>query len=420
MMKSLCKRKCLGSMLICMALILLIGMPVMAEDVIKIGGLACLEGPFAIQGVDCMRGIEQALAEFNYEVAGKKIEFTKYSSDGSPDKAVASARKAIEQDNVDILIGPLSGSEGLAIKDYAKTQPNKTFINGSSAAQNTTLRDPAPNFYRWGLDGAQWMAGLGNYVYDVKGYRKMVTLAEDYSFQYTQVFGFMLEFCAKGGKVPKKFWVPIGTKDFSSVIAAIPEDVDAIWVGLGGSDSVVFLTQYTQAGGEKAIVGSSVTVDQTVLNVKGRFRKFVIGVPAAGPVADDYEGDAWRAYAAKYKELFPDGFASPSLFAHGYYISTKAALLALQQTNGDLSEGQAKLRAALSKLEFEQPTGHVKLDQNRQAISTNIVTEVTELPDGTLVNKVIEVVPDVSQTLGMDRDAFLALGSPSRDNPSCP
>ena len=77
------------------------------------------------------------------------------------------------------------------------------------------------------------MAGLGDYAYKDKGYRTVVTVAEDYSFPYTQVFGFMAGFCKAGGHVPKKFWVPIGNKDFSSVIAAIPDKVDAIYVALG-------------------------------------------------------------------------------------------------------------------------------------------------------------------------------------------
>ena len=40
------------------------------------------------------------------------------------------------------MVGPLSGGEGIAVKDYAKTQPNVTFINGGSGAQATTLVNP--------------------------------------------------------------------------------------------------------------------------------------------------------------------------------------------------------------------------------------------------------------------------------------
>ncbi len=118
---------------------------------------------------------------------GMEIQLLKEGSDATPAVALEKAKKLIEQDNVDILIGPLSGDEGLAVKDYAKTVPDKTFVNGSSAAQDTTMRDPAPNFFRFSTDGAQWQAGLGKEAFDKKGYKNVALVAEDYSFPYTQV-----------------------------------------------------------------------------------------------------------------------------------------------------------------------------------------------------------------------------------------
>jgi len=260
-----------------------------ADGTIKVGLLATLEGAFTVLGQDSMRGADLALKEANYTAGGRKIEVIKGSSDASPDSAVKAARKLVEQDGVSILIGPLSGDEGLAIKDYAKTQPKVTFFNGTSAAHDTKLRDPAPNFFRFTTDGAQWMAGLGDYASNVKKYKTVVTIAEDYSFPYTQVFGFMAGFCKVGGHVPKKFCVPIGNKDFSSVIAAIPDNIDAIYVALGGADGVNFLIQYQQAGGTAPLIGGSITVDQTVLSTQGKQRDYVIGTAAAGPIADNSE-----------------------------------------------------------------------------------------------------------------------------------
>ena len=81
---------------------------------------------------------------------------------------------------------------------------------------------------------------------------------------------------AKGGKVVDKAWVPLGTKDYASVIAKIPKDIDALVVVLGGSDAVNFLTQYQQAGGTAPLIGGSITADQTVLGSKGGQRKAVV------------------------------------------------------------------------------------------------------------------------------------------------
>jgi branched-chain amino acid transport system substrate-binding protein len=180
---------------------------------LKIGLLATLEGPFAPSGAASMSGAKVALIEAGGKLAGtgprdkvtgakaggREIELVIEGSDATPDNAVEAMRRLVEQSKVDIAVGPLSSDEGLAIKDYAKQHPEVTFVNGTSAAQNTTLRDPAPNFFRYTTDGAQWMAGLGKYAYEKLGYRRVATMAEDYSFPYDQVGGFMTEFCGAGG-----------------------------------------------------------------------------------------------------------------------------------------------------------------------------------------------------------------------------
>jgi branched-chain amino acid transport system substrate-binding protein len=386
---------------------------------VKIGLLATLEGPFAAGGADGMRGAELAVKARGGEVAGRKIEIIKASSDAKPDVAVNAARKLVEQDKVDILVGPLSGGEGIAVKDYSKTQPQVTFINGASGAQGTTLVSPSPNFFRFNTEGAQWMSGLGKAALD-KGYKQVMVIAEDYSFPYSQVQGFMTEFCANGGKVPMKAWVPLGGKDYSSVIARIPDKVDALLVVLGGADAVNFLNQYEAAGGDKPILGGSITVSQDVLNYRGKRRESLLGTLSAGPLADAYDGTEWKAFVADYRKTYPvsaGGFPSPSLFAYVYYMNMKAALDGLDAVKGDLSGNHAKYRETLSKMVLKTPTGDVKLDANRQAIGTTFVTEVVKDDKGNFFNKVLKKVDNVDQTLGMKKEDF-QIGT--RDVPACP
>lgn len=386
---------------------------------VKIGLLATLEGPFAAGGADGMRGAELAVKQRGGVVAGRKIEIIKASSNANPDVAVNAARKLVEQDKVDILVGPLSGGEGIAIKDYSKTQPQTTFINGGSGAQATTLVNPSPNFFRFNTEGAQWMVGLGKAAMD-KGYKRVMVIAEDYAFPYSQVQGFMAEYCRLGGKVPVKAWVPLGGKDYSSVIARIPRDVDALLVVLGGADAVNFLTQYENAGGDKPMLGGSITVSQDVLNYRGKRRDSLVGTISAGPLADAYDGADWKAFVADYQKNYPvsaGGYPSPSLFALVYYTNMKAALDALEAAGGDLSGGHAKYRQALQNLQLKMPTGTVRLDANRQAIGTTFVTEVVKDSKGELTTRVISKVDNVEQLLGIPKDQF-KIGS--RDEPNCP
>src|ERR1700751_2068065 len=226
-----------------------------AQDKIKVGVTATLEGTYTVLGEDGIRGFKVAVNKYGPKAGGKELEFVIASTDATPDSAVRAVKKLIEQDHVQILISPLSGDEGIAVKNFAKTHPELTFINAASGAQETTYVDPAPNFFRYNMDGAQWQVGLGKYAYDTKGYRKIATVGEDYSFIYTQVFGLVLEFCGAGGQVTNRQWVPLGTKDFASVIAALPDDVDAIYLGLGGAGPVNFLNQYQQAGGKGHLRG---------------------------------------------------------------------------------------------------------------------------------------------------------------------
>jgi len=386
---------------------------------VKIGLLATLEGPFAAGGADGMRGAELAVKQRGGVVAGRKIEIIKASSDAKPDVAVNATRKLVEQDKVDIMVGPLSGGEGIAVKDYSKTQPQVTFINGGSGAQATTLVNTSPNFFRFNTEGAQWMVGLGKAAMD-KGYKRTMIIAEDYAFPYSQVQGFMSEYCRLGGKVPVKAWVPLGGKDYSSVIATIPKDVDALLVILGGADAVNFLTQYENSGGDKPMMGGSITVSQDVLNYRGKRRDSLVGTISAGPLADTFDGADWKAFVADYQRNYPvsaGGYPSPSLFAFVYYVNMKAALDGLAAVNGDLSGGQAKYRDALQKMVLKTPTGDVRLDSNRQAIGTTFVTEVVKDSRGNLSTKVSRKVDNVDQTLGIKAEDF-KMGS--RDVPACP
>ncbi len=417
------KKLHLGS-LSAVALMSALGAPVLADGhagTLKIGALATLEGTYTQLGEDSIRGITTALEAAGNEIAGRDVEVITVSTDGSPDSALRAARKLVEQDGVDIIIGPLSGSEGIALRDYSKTQPGTTFINGSSGAMETTFVDPSDNFFRFNTDGAQWSVGLGNYVYNEKGYETVATIGEDYSFIYTQVFGFATEYCAAGGEITERFWVPLGTKDFGSIIAALPDDVDAIYLGLGGGDAVNFLNQYQQAGGDANLIGGSIMVDGTVLNSEGSAKAALTGVPSSGMMADTSDDPRWTDFVSLYQDTFDeaDRFPAPTLFSLAYYNSTSAMLQCMEAVGGDLSDGQAGFRECLSNLTLEAPNGDIKLDENRQAIGSNFVVEVREQDDGSLATEVVSVIENVNQTLGIDPAAFAAIGLPGRETPVC-
>lgn len=392
-----------------------------SAETIKIGVLATLKGAFTVLGEDGVRGLEIALKEIGNKAGGKDIELIIQSTDASAEGAILGARKLVEEDKVDLVIGPLASAAGVAIKNYSQSKPQVTFLNGISSAQETTYVEPSENFFRFNTDAAQWSAGLGDYAFKNKGYKSVVTIGEDYSFAHTQVLGFTVEYCAAGGDIKDRHWVPLGTKDFSEVISDIPKDVDAVYLALSGGDATNFLKQYQKAGGSAKLIGGSTMVDGSLLNYKGEGRQALVGTLSSGPQADTWDNPKWQSFIKSYQTTFSSDqrFLSPSLLATGYYNATKAAGQCLNKINGNLADDHKALRACLSTLELDAPNGKISLDKNRQAIGNNFVTEIIETDDGKLVKQLVLIKENITQTLGINPKSFAKIGSPSRENPVC-
>src|SRR5713101_766815 len=102
-----------------------------AQEKINVGVTATLEGTYTVLGEDGIRGFQTALKKFGTKVGDKQLDFVIASTDATPDSAVRAVRKLIEQDKVQILLSPLSGDEGIAVKNFAKTHPEMAFVNAS-------------------------------------------------------------------------------------------------------------------------------------------------------------------------------------------------------------------------------------------------------------------------------------------------
>lgn len=372
-------------------------------DTIKVGVLATLTGAFATLGQDAVDGVNIALEEFGGEIAGKKIELFVEGTDATAQSAIDKARALIERDGVEIVLGPLSGSEGQAIADAAGDWPDVTFVVAGSAAENITMRGVQPNVWRTSYSGQQPTFGLGEYAAQ-QGYKKVATIAEDYDFPYAQVGGFMLTYCTSdpGTTVAQKFWTPIGTSDYSSIINQIPTDADALFVALGGTDMVNFVNQLADYGrlGELPILGGTVAVDATQLAAVGEKLEGVVSGSIMSGAVDSPEFKQLDEAFSKLRQR------PPSLFVENYYRGTKWTLLALQGVNGDLSD-LAKFRDTLQNTAFTAPASAVKFDDFHNVVTDTFLNKVANV-NGEWRNVPEKTYPQVSQFWTYDPDWFQA------------
>jgi branched-chain amino acid transport system substrate-binding protein len=392
---------------------------------IKIGVLTTCGGPFATFEAESLSGAKYALIKdaggkasgqnpqdqvTGATAGGKPVSISFGCSDATPDKAVAEARRLVENVGVKILLGPLSGDEGVAVANYAKGVPGVTFVNGTSGAQATTLPAEAPNFFRFGGDGAQWMAGLGTYAYKTLGWKKVAILGEDYSYPYTQAAGFIKEFGSYGGEVTARSWVPLTQTDWSSPVAKLPRDVDGVLLLTGGTNTIAAEKAFIQIGKDpgKFLLGGSSVMDPTSFTVGDQLQGLTGGspVPLGGSTSD------WKSYVDGFTKAFPK-VPGDSLFTVLYYDGMEAILQGLDQVKGDVGDGKA-LQAALTSLTPTFPNGQVKLDQNRNSVQPAYVVQIVK-NGSELGFKVVQTVDSVDQTFG----GLFAPGdpAPSRDQP---
>ncbi len=330
----------------------------------------------------------------------------------------------MEQEDADILVGPLSGDEGIAVANYAKENPDKTFVNGIAGAQDSTLKVQAPNFFRFHPDGAQWSAGLGDYAFNELGWKKAAIIGDDYSFPYTSLAGFVAEYCSIGGDITKRVWAPLGEEDYSSYISQIPDDVDGLYVGIGGSGLINFLKQYKEQKGKidtERMMGNVFWDDPLVLAEVG---KDLIGGKTSAMTAADSDAPEVASYIEDLEDQLrrgdrrrgPVGLHVRLLHRHDRPAQGPRGGRGRHLRPGGAPGGPV---AGVTLSGDEAPWGDVTLDDNRQAISNVFLKEIVadNTGDGVPDVKTISSIPEVDQSFG---GVFTAdTPAPDRENPKC-
>jgi branched-chain amino acid transport system substrate-binding protein len=291
-------------------------------------------------------------------VAGLDIELVGIGcGDDTPDRIIQEVRTLVEQDGAEVVIGPLSGDESIAVANYAKDHPEVTFIDGIAGAQDTTLKVQAPNYFRFHGDGAQWNAGLGERVHTEAGWDTVAVIADDYSFGWTSAAGFIADFCAVGGDVVARVFPPLGTTDYSSFVQQLPDpdEVDGYFWVVGGTGTNAALEAFVNAKGDLDgaqhagnLFFSPALASALGPNIAGAYVGGFASLPGdvKTPEIDAYLASAdatWESLAAGAAggEVGPPSVAMGFGFAYGYYVAGKALNQALEAVGGDDDLGRA-------------------------------------------------------------------------------
>jgi len=355
---------------------------------IRLGHLNSFTGGIAYAAEISLNAMNLYFDSINWTVAGRKIEVIKEDDQFNPQVGLQKAKKLIESDKVDLLVGVQASNVALAVLNYMKQQ--KAFYVVSGAGTDAITWDRYPYLFRTSISAYQLSLPMANYVYDHLG-KEVVTTASDYAGGRDVIAQFKGPYLQRGGKILKEIWPPLGTTDFSAYLTDIKSiNPPVTYDFMPGADAVRFIQQYSEFGlKEKMPLTGFTIIDSQTVKALG---KSAIGIISALTYIDTVDNPESKAFNAAYRAKFN---AAPDLFADYGYVAAKALDEALKMTDGDASN-KDKLAEAMSKLQFKAPRGPFRMDPaTHNPIQDIYICQVIE-KDGGISTKILGTSKDVT------------------------
>jgi branched-chain amino acid transport system substrate-binding protein len=380
---------------------------------IKIGVITAMTGGAAQIGKDMTNGISMWLDENGGTIAGRKVEVIVEDSQGQPNIALTKLQKLVESDRVHVLVGEIFAHIGYAMAPKVD-EYRIPMLYPVIASDDLTQRKPAKWVVRTGWASSQPNHPFGEYVAKTLGYKRVVTIAIDYSFGWEQVGGFQKTFEENGGQIVQKLWAPLNTTDFAPYLSQVKRDADAVFALMVSISASRFPKQYQDAGlkARLPLIGGGTTFDEFVLpslgdEALGGMSPLIYSAALDTPINKKFVTE----YRQKYGKV-------PSYFSETCYTSTRWIAEAARAIGGDV-ENREKFLEALKKVEIpDAPRGPIKLDAYGNPVQ-NIYVRKVERKGGELWNTVVHTFPAVSQFWKYKPEEFLKQPVYDRNFPAC-
>lgn len=220
-----------------------------SKDPIRIGVVEPLTGTYAALGGNEVNGARMAAEEINGKggVLGRPLQLHVEDTNANVGTGVQKARKLMEREKVDFLMGGVSSAVALAIAQTAHEKGKVYMVTGGHTDAITGSKCKW-NVFRVCTTTYMLAAGIAKTLFDKFG-KRWYFLTPDYAFGHTEQEAFASLLKGMGGTVLGNALVPLGTTDFSSpLIRAKSANPDVLVVLQAGNDLVNALKQATQFG----------------------------------------------------------------------------------------------------------------------------------------------------------------------------
>lgn len=353
-----------------------------------IGFMAPLSGPQAVVGQDQVDGFMLGVELLGGKLGGQPTTILKEDDQLKPEIGAQIARKFIDKDKVDAIVG-LSFSNVLMASLPRIAEAGTVAITTNAGPSPLAGAGCKANVFStaWQNDGPA--EAMGKFAQD-RGVKRVYLMAPNYQAGKDMLAGFKRHF---KGEIAGEVYTQVGQPDYSAELAQLQAArPDAVFVFYPGGMGVNFVKQMGQAGMlGKLPLYSVFTVDGTTLP---SLREAAAGSTSGAmwdAALDTPENRKFvAAFEARYKR-------TPSEYAAAAFDAANLLDAALRRTNGDAKALAAAVKAAGG--EFKSVRGPFGFNNNNMPIQNYYAFEAVR--DGGKL-----AVKQVATPLAAHRDAY--------------
>ncbi|GKS99634.1 ABC transporter substrate-binding protein [Acidovorax sp. SUPP3434] len=235
-----------------------------SDDVVRIGVMADQTGPYSGNGGPCSTlAVRMAAEDFGGAVLGKPVEVVVADDQNKPDVGLNIARKWLDTEKVDTIVGGSASSIALGISSLLKERKKPYLIAGTVSAELTNKSCSPMNFQFLTDTYALPKAGVQSLM--KQGIKSFYFITVDYAFGQAYQDDATRFIQAAGGKVVGSVKHPLGATDFSSyLLQAQSSGAQAIVIlnaGLDLSNALKQAAEYKITRGGQVVTVFGMTIN---------------------------------------------------------------------------------------------------------------------------------------------------------------
>jgi branched-chain amino acid transport system substrate-binding protein len=302
-----------------------------SDDVVRIGIMGDMAGPYSGNGgAGSVLAARMAIEDFGGKVNGKNIELLVVDDQNKPDVGLNAARKWLEVDKVDAIVGGSASSIALGVQTLMR-EKSKPYLIAGTVTDLLTGKNCSPMSVQFLVDTyALPKAGVQTMLN--QGIKSFFFITVDYAFGAAFQAAATRFIEAGGGKVVGSVKHPLGATDYSSyLLQAQASGAKAIVVlnaGLDLSNTLKQAAEFRLSQGGQALTVFGMTIN----SVAAMGLEVAQGLQITDPIYWDLNNET-RAWSRRFMARYND--RPPTYIMAGTYSAVTHYLKAVQAGNTD-------------------------------------------------------------------------------------